>query len=47
MVYRYEILCKLREKSVIARDYGLILSKIVGINDVKKLHTMKIQRRTK
>lgn len=36
MVYRCGILCKLREKPVIARDYKLIPSKIVGINDVNK-----------
>lgn len=37
MVYRYGILCKLREKPVIARDYRIIPSKIVGdMNEIKQ-----------
>lgn len=36
MVYRYGILCKLREWSVIARDYRTFRSKLVGINKAKK-----------
>lgn len=47
MVYRYGILCKLREWSVIARDYRIIHSKIVGNNKAKKMTALKIERRTK
>jgi len=45
MVYRYGILCKLREKSVIARDYRIFHSKLVGINKVKK--NDRLENRTK
>lgn len=47
MVYRYGILCKLREWSVIARDYRTFRSKLVGINKAKKMTALKIERRTK
>lgn len=47
MVYRYGILCKLREKSVIARDYRVFHSEIVGIDKVKKMTALKIERKTK
>lgn len=41
MVYRYGILCKLREKSVIARDYRIFHSKLVGINKAEKTDCVK------
>lgn len=47
MVYRYVILCKLREKSVIARDYREFHSEIVGNNKAKKMTALKIERKTK
>lgn len=47
MVYRYVILCKLREKSVIARDYRAFHNEIVGINKVKKMTALKIEQKTK
>lgn len=47
MVYRCGILCKLREKPVIARDYRIFHSKLVGINKVKNLTSFKIERKTK
>lgn len=47
MVYRCVILCKLREKPVIARDYRIFHSKLVGINKVKNLTSFKIERKTK
>ena len=43
----YGILCKLREWSVIARDYRIFHSKLVGINKAKKMTALKIERRTK
>lgn len=43
MVYR----CKLREKSVIAMDYRIFHSELVGINEVKKLTAFKIEQKTK
>lgn len=43
MVYRCEILCKLREWSVIARDYMIFHSKLAGIDKAKKLTALKIQ----
>lgn len=36
MVYRCKILCKLREQPVMARNYKIIHSKIVGNNKAKK-----------
>ena len=47
MVYRYGILCKLREWSVIARDYRIFHSKLAGINKAKKLTSFKIEQKTK
>ena len=43
----YGILCKLREKPVIARDYRVFHSKLVGFNKAKKLTSFKIERKTK
>ena len=47
MVHRRGILCKLREWSVIARDYRIFHSKLAGINKAKKLTSFKIERKTK
>ena len=41
------MLCKLREWSVIVRDYEIFHSKLVGINKAKKLTSFKIERNTK